>query len=403
MTSQESKNTEKISFIIAFVGVIIALEPISDGLKSIGIDLSIDVDFGFAEYNILLLFYITFGLLLLSLYVYALDYVRYGFTIFDHITMLKHLQPIANTFYFFAVISPIAYLTIIATVKIYKMVPVLNADGLALVNFIVGLIMVLIGFYITGVIFLASWRQINESNQAKEEHLDESAFNSMNEARQLVDKRLWNLSIIEVYRSLELSINKKLLELGIDARKIPFHRSIGILSTQGVLTADEADKLNYVRGLRNESVHSSIKFSEDEALDAIKIINDILPKLETVTTRGLAFENEIFEALRGENGLFPGDHMFREKPDQGCDIKVEGLNYKYLIEIKSKGRARIINSALKQMKRIPQDGAVRYIIIVPKTEDAIDLKDADAKVLYYDSEKHEFKNLDEIHNWVHEN
>ena len=89
------------------------------------------------------------------------------------------------------------------------MVPVLNADGLALVNFIVGLIMVLIGFYITGVIFLASWRQINESNQAKEEHLDESAFNSMNEARQLVDKRLWNLSIIEVYRSLELSVNKK--------------------------------------------------------------------------------------------------------------------------------------------------------------------------------------------------
>lgn len=388
MISPESKNTEKTSFIIAFVGVIIALDPIKDNLKNI------NIDFGFAEYNILLLFYITFSLLLLSLYVYALDYVRYGFKSFDRITSFKYLLPIANVFYFIAVLSPLIYLIMMGTAKIYVMV--INTPQLEII------VTLLTPLIFTILSSLASWRQTKESNQAEEEYLDESASYSMNEARQLVEKRLWSLSIVEAYRSLELNTDKKLLELGIDARKISFSRSIGILSAHGVLTADDAEKLSYVRGLRNKAVHSSIEFSGDESSNAIKIINNLLPKLETATTRGLAFENEIFEVLRGKKGLFPEDHMFREKPDQKYDIKVECPNYNYLIEIKSKGGARIINKALEQMKKISQDAGVRYIIVVPKAEDAIDLKDLNAKVLYFDSEKHEFENRDEIYNWIHE-
>jgi HEPN domain-containing protein len=391
MVSPELKITEKTSFLIALVGVIIALEPIKDDLNKI------NIDFGFANYSIIVPLYITFALLLLSLYVYALDYVRYGFKKLDSLTWFKNLQFIANSLYFIAILSPIIYLTTWGIVKIYRIIPILNINLPQLETFIFPLISVLISLFST----FAAWRQNKEYNQAEEEHLDESASNSMNEARQLVEKRLWNLSIVEVYRSLELSISKKLLELGIDSKKIPFFRSIDILLKHSILTVDEVNKLKYIKELRNKAVHSSVEFSSDEASDVIQTINDILPKLETVTTSGSLFEKEIFEALSGENGFFPKHHVFLQKLGQEYDIKAEGPNYNYLIEIKLTRNPTIIIRALEKLKKISSETNIRYIIVVPNVEEVIDLKDENAKVLYYDSEKHEFKNREEIYGWIY--
>lgn len=392
MVSSELKITEKTYFVIALVGVIIALEPFKDDLKNI------NIDFGFANYNILVPLYTTFALLILSLYIYALDYVRYGFKKLDGLTWFKYLQYTANSLYFIAILSPIVYLATWGFVKIYRMIPILNIGLPQLAAFIFPLISIVL----SSLSILAAWRQTKELNQAEEEHLEDSASNSMNEARQLVEKRLWNLTIIEVYRSLELSISKKLLELGFDAKKIHFVRSINILLNRGVLTTDEANMVNYIRELRNKAVHTSIEFSEEEASTAIENIKDILPKLETLTTGGYYFENEIIEALSGEKGFFPEHHLISQKRDHGYDIKAEGPDYNYLIEIKLTIDPNVIIKSLEKLKTISLENNIRYIMVVPKIKEAVDLKDVNARVLYFDHEKREFVNREEIYDWIYE-
>ena len=359
---------------------------------------NINIDFGFANYSILVLIYITFALLLISIYFYALDYVRYGFKKLDGLILFKYLQTIADSFYFIAILSPIIYSVAWGIVRIYKMFPKLNInDPLLEASFF---FLISIGLSIFSI--SAALRLNKESNQAKEEYLDESASNSMNEARQLVDKKSWNLSIVEAYHSLELSISKKLIELGIDAKKISFFRSIDILLRHGILTIDEANRLNYIRKLRNKAAHTSIDFSEEEVSEVIETINVILPKLETVTRNSSLFEKEIFKALSGEMGLFPKHHLFLQKLRQGYDIKAEGPNYNnYLIEIKLTRNPTIIFKALEKLKEISFENNIRYIIVVPKAEETIELNDVAAKVLYYDIEKHEFENRDEIYDWIY--
>ena len=392
MASSELKITDKSSFLIAIVGLMIALEPIKDDLKDI------NIDFIFVNCSILVLIYVTFALLLFSIYFYALDYVRYGFKILDGLSLFKYLQTIADSFYFIAILSPIIYSVAWGIIRIYKLFPNFNINNPQLE----ALFFLLSSIVLSIFSILAAWKQNKESNQAKEEDLDESALNSMNEARQLIDKKSWNLSIIEAYHSLELSISKKLIELGIDAKKIPFFRSIDILLKHGVLTIDEANKLNDIRKLRNKAVHASIAFSEEEVSEVIENINDILPKLKTPTRSGSLFEKEIFKALSGEGGLFPKHHLFRQKSDQGYDIKAEGPNYdNYLIEIKFTRNHMVVYKVLDALKKISSGNNVRYIIVVPKTERPIKLNGDDAKVLYYDFEKHEFENRDEIYNWIY--
>ena len=392
MVSSELKIPEKTFFVIALVGVIIALEPFKDDLKNI------NIDFGFANYSILVPLYVTFALLILSLYIYALDYVRYGFKKLDGLTWFKYLQYIANSLYFIAILSPIIYLATWGIVKIYRMIPILNINLPQLETFIFPLISIVISL----LSIFAAWRQTKELNQAEEENLEDSASNSMNEARQLVEKRLWNLTIVEVYRSLELSISKKLLELGFDAKKIPFIRSIDILLNRGVLTTDEVNRVIYIRELRNKAVHTSIEFSEEEASTAIENIKDILPKLETLTTSGYYFENEILKALSGEMGLFPEHQLFPQKRGQEYDIKAEGPDYNYLIEIKLTKNPKIIIEALEKLKKIYLGNNIRYIIVVPQTKEAVDLKDVNTRLLYYDLEKREFVNRKEIYDWIYE-
>ena len=392
MVSSELKITEKTYFVIALVGVIIALEPFKDDLENI------KIDFGFVNCSILVPLYFTFALLILSLYIYALDYVRYGFKKLDGLTWFKYFQYIANYLYFIAILSPFFYLALWGIVKIYRLIPILNIRLPELEIIIISLISI-----ITSIITLfASWRQTKELNQAKEEILEDSASYSMNEAQQLVVKKMWNLTIVEVYRSLELSIAKKLLELGFDAKKIPFIRSIDILLNRKVLTVDEVNKIIYIRELRNKAVHTSIEFSEEEASTAIENIKDILPKLETLTTSGYDFENEIYNALSGKMGLFHEHQLFLQKRGQKYDIKAEGPDYNYLIEIKLTENPKIIREVLEKLKTISLGNNIRYIIVVPQTMEAVDLKDVNARLLFYDLEKHDFVNRKEIYDWIYE-
>jgi HEPN domain-containing protein len=252
------------------------------------------------------------------------------------------------------------------------------------------------------VSIIAAWRKNKEERIAKEELLDESATNAVSEARKLVDRRMWSLSIIEAFRSLELSLNKKLIDLGFDSRQFQSFRAVEILAQKEILSKEDLRDIHYIRDARNKAAHSSIDFSEKEAEEILSIVKRLLPKLETTANKVGSLERNIIQALIGENGLFPKDnlHIQNSAQDLGYYAKGRGPNHDYMIEIKLTRNVYAVRHSFHQLKNIMKQND-RLLFIVPKEMKPLNIGDDNARLLYYDTETGQFTNKDEIYNWIY--
>ncbi len=383
---------EKTAFVVGLLGVVVAMAPFKDALAQS------QLNFGFAHVSVLALMYISLGILFLSTYVFALEYVRDGFKLLDNLPVFRYLQLFGNVLYFVAILSPFIYLFLWLVVQLYLLIPspTLNLKKAATWFSVATSLLAFI------LSVLAAWRQYKGQMIAKEESLDASAISAASEAKKLVENRMWSLSIIEAFRSLELSLNKKIVTLGIDTRTIPSFRAAQILARNEVISKDDLRRIEYVRDLRNRAAHSSVEFSEEEALEVLDIVKRVLPKLETAVPRGQMFEDQVFNALVSKNGLFLHHHFFPQYgvQDTGFDAKAEGPGYTYLIEIRLSANPRILRKALEQLKHFgsPQH---RLLLVVPGDASQVPLDGDNAKVLYYDSEQDRFTNRDEIYRWIY--
>lgn len=385
---------DKTAFVIGLLAVVLALAPFRDSLAQC------QLDFGFANISILTLAYISLGILFLATYVFALEYVKDGFKIFDNLPVFRYLQLSGNVLYFIAILSPLIYLLIWIFIQLLLLIPfpALNLKEYSIwFSSFVSIILLIVSFS-------AALRKNRQQVNAKEESLDASAIDAVTEAKKLVEKRMWSLSIIESFRSLELSLNKKIVELGIDTKTIPSFRAAEILEKNGIISKEDIRRIQYVRDLRNRSAHSSIEFSEDEALEVLNIVKALLPKLETAAPKGRMFEDRVFEALISQNGLFLKHHFFPQQKSQNSafDAKGEGPLYNYLIDIKLSTNHRILRKALDQLRLFagPQD---RLLLVVPQEASPVPCEEENAKVLYYDADHNQFTNKDEIYRWIYGN
>jgi hypothetical protein len=95
---------DKSAFVVGLLGVVVALAPFKDSLARS------QLNFGFAYVSVLTLIYISLGVLFLSTYVFALEYVKDGFKSLDNLPVFRYLQLIGNLLYFVAILSPFIYL-----------------------------------------------------------------------------------------------------------------------------------------------------------------------------------------------------------------------------------------------------------------------------------------------------
>ncbi len=383
---------DKIAFAVGLLGVMVALAPFKDTLEQS------QLNFGFAYVSVLTLIYLSLGLLFLSTYVFALDYVKDGFRFLDNLPVFRYLQISGNVLYFVAVLSPFIYLFLWIAVQLYLLIPFPALDlqkfsgSLSVIVSVVSLLLSL----------RAAFRKNREQMIAKEESLDASAVSAANEAKKLAENRMWSLSIIEAFRSLELSLNKKIVERGVDARTIPSFRAAEILAKTNAISKEDYQKIQYIRGLRNRAAHSSVEYSEAEALEVLDIVKRLLPKLETKIQRGRAFESRVFDALVSNNGLFLRHHFFPQSglQEHGYDAKGEGPNYTYLIEIKLSPNPNVLRKAVDQLRRFagPKD---RVLLVAPHEAPDIPIDGDNTRVLYYDIERNEFTNREQIYRWIY--
>ncbi len=391
---------EKASFVLALVVLLIAIVPYHNELSKI------KVNFGFVNTDILILICISLVLLAASLYLYTLDYARYGFKKLEGLLIFKYLQVMANALYLLAVVSPIIYLLIWVAYSLFKLILLINIIHLYIpdIRNILGYLSAIVAIAATVIFCIVSWLQMKDRILAQEESIDEDTSEATIKVHKLIDKKMWALVIIEGFKTLELNARKKLLEIGIEAERIPFLRSIEILKQHGILTEEELDKINFIRMLRNKAIHTETTFEEYQAKDTIQDINKILPKFETSTTSAFMFEKGAIEALggtRGKRGLFLRHHIFLEPHarDLGYDAKAEGPNYTYLIAVKLAKNPLVIENVIKQLKCANKTSS-RLIIIVPTATSNIDIHDPDVKILYYNAIKKEFENYTDVYNWI---
>lgn len=290
---------DKISFIVAFLGVVVALAPFKDSLQNI------PVNMGLYSPSLLELIYLSLALLFLSTYLYAVDYIRYGFKALDSFKIFKYIQIAGDTLYLLAVVSPIIYLSTWLVVKVAILIPSTTAAfkvSSQLTSTLVSVISLVFTVY-------ASWIQNKEMKKVKEQLLEDSSLTAENEAMALIEKNQWNLAIIEAFRSVELAINKNLVDLGIEPSRMPMARGLDLLIKQGIITKDDYNKIQYIRELRNKAAHSTIEHSKDEALEVMNIVKEIVPKIDTAGSSYYNFEKKALSALAGGNGLFVKHHF----------------------------------------------------------------------------------------------
>lgn len=383
---------DKISFVMAFLAAIIALAPFKDVLQTTVIS------FGTHNSSVLTLCYISFGMLFISAYLYAIDYVRYGFKFLDGLKIFRYIQIAGDSFYLLAIISPFIYFIIWCITKIVMSIPaekVRIEEYSSLLNTLLTVVSLSLSIY-------ASWFQNKEQRKAKEELLDESSVNAENEAKNLVERNQWNLAIVESYRSLELAINKKLIDLGVDPSRIPMYRSIEILIKNGIIDQSEYQKILFLRDLRNKAVHSVLEHTKEDAINAIKTVKQILPRLETSLSNYSFFENRVLSALTSSSGFFPKHHFFtyfdQKKPE--FDARAEGPNFEYIIEVKMSQNPTIIRKAWDRLKKHEATGR-RFLVVVPHDIPKVELPNDNVRIAYFNPETGSFENKDEIYKWIY--
>jgi len=383
---------DKIAFVIAFLGVIIAITPFTEILKNI------TIEYGNIRVNIITLVYIPLAILFLAVYFYALDYLKYGFKIFDGIALFRYFQIIGDTFYFLAIISPFVYFIIWIVAKVCFLLPLPNIN-LAKYSY---LIPILISF-ISALTSLYAAKYLNrERRKTLEESLDESSIKAENEVKNLVEKKLWNLSIVKAFRSLELTINKRLIELGVDPSRITTFRAINFLLQNGIIDRKDSQKIQYIRELRNKAVHSNTKFTKKEAIEVVNITKALIPKLEISIPRYSFFENRVFESLLSKDGFFSKKHFYTQSKfgNRIFDALAKGPNYEYIIEVKMTKNPKIILKTLNQIEEYAKSN-VRALIVVPHSNYKIATKRESIRILYYDIENDKFTNREEVYDWIH--
>ena len=134
--------------------------------------------------------------------------------------------------------DPVRLSTTYFLIQVISLIPFKNIP-IEIISYITNILAVIatIMFFIRATI-----RQRRYQSAVKEEDLENSSINAELEAKRMFEQKNWNLTILESFRSLELVINKKLIDFGIDSKRLPMSRTLDLLVRNGVLNLEDFQK-----------------------------------------------------------------------------------------------------------------------------------------------------------------
>jgi len=269
-TTEELKFNEKAGFIVALFVAFIALNFYSSAFSNIELYL------GPYKYPLMYLFNIMLAALFISVYFFALDYVRTGSM--RGWKIFRYFQTLGNIWYAFSlIILPVVFLIHGVSYGI-NLLTTLPEDYAFIVSAVLG--------FITGIIsMLISVKSGNTiTKKQREEEVKRIQIieeESLKQAEELFKESFYAPALIEMGRVIEIVLQKRLLkEKNIDAKRYNLPQLITLAIKNKLIDSKIENSINEIRVMRNKAAHLDTTFSEKDALWALSETNKILKILD---------------------------------------------------------------------------------------------------------------------------
>ncbi len=382
------KLSDKTEFILAFAALVLGLSGISSGIRDVRVNL------GFSTHSLWELGLVVFSLLFFSIYLYALDSIRYGISVIEDWKIFKLLKRVADISYLLAIMFPLLIFFIWLGVLALNHIPVKYLrDNISTISAIFSILSTLFSL-------ISSWKHLQEKEKIVYEKIDEKTSQLILETNKLLERKDWRLAVIEAFRLLELMFKDKALDIGIDTNKLPFVRLIHVFVDKEILNKPQAAKLDHVRELRNLAVHSSEKITKEQAAFVTDVIGEVTKSLSSTRFIGGYFEGNVMDAL---SKLFPKHHIFPQYNlgnGNRADFMAEGPRHNYYVEVKMVESGSLVRRAFRQLHSTLGEKD-RGILVLPIEAEQIVSEDSRIKIAYFDIQNGEFANQQIIYNWIY--
>lgn len=386
--------SEKTSFILAFAAILVGFSQLKTSLESI------ELNYVFISANAWTISLFSFVLLSISIYLYALDSIRYGFPSFEENRVLtklfKFIQILANSFYLFAIILPLMCILFYGLVSGIQLLPVQYIRESSIFASIVTSISTFI------VSFLISKAQLKLRVEKEFEIIQEKISDLNILRKELNSQKKWADLVLDNFKALELMFAGRTRVLGIDASKVPFNRLIRLLLSENIITELQVSKLERVREIRNIALHSNESIAKSQADFVNKVVIELQERLlpQTPTQTSARFFQKMVKAplivLFGDVEIVEQPILLKNKR---TEYIARDESRTYYIEVTLADQKKYIDETLERVKKYLDKGD-RGILVLPKSDINYISKYKNIKILYFDLQNHTFINGEEIKSWI---
>ena len=268
--AEDFKFSEKTGFIVALFAAFIALNIYSEVLKNVKLFL------GPYEYPISYLFNLMLLILFISVYFYALDYMRTGSL--NEWKIFKYFKQIGNIGYAFSlIILPVILFFHVISYGI-NLVTNISPDVQYILTAILGFIIGVISFFIAFKSGQAITIRQRDEEVKRIQNVEEQA---LEQAESLFKGEFYAPALIEMGKVLELALQKRLLKVKkFDVKRFNSPQLIDFALKNQLIDQNVVSSIREIRSLRNKAAHLDIKFSKKDAQWALDETNKILEILD---------------------------------------------------------------------------------------------------------------------------
>ena len=262
----------KIAFAVALLAALFTITPI---LSDIGA-------WGYEVFSLTLrvkhLYYFLSAILTLAVYIYGLQFLIER--------QFKQLRVTGDIFYAIALVSPPLYVSLyLITLFTGLLAKLFQAPGAAdiLKNFIA----VLIGMFATElgrrIVKLFS----KKDRQERVENIQKEEVSILARAKQLFNDGYYDVTIVECFKVIELTVRKSLVARDIPVYGKTFRDLIEKARHQELLSPENFEKIDQLRRLRNSISHSpqNTSITREQAEDTLATTDRILAAIESTLER----------------------------------------------------------------------------------------------------------------------
>lgn len=256
---------DKAVFVLGFLAIFIALSPFKQELSKININIG-----GSEDFNLLGALVVFTALLIISVYLYALDYTKYNFPKYQNSIIFRWIIPLANLFYSLAIWFPLMIILMmiinigpIKTFINYAKVPIIWIDLFLI------FILLIIGIY-------KALKNKDNGDEEKSNLLEESRIKSLYKSLALIKKDFYGEALIEVYKAIEQYIKERLLsEKRYTTKYMPMRELLDLAYKNKLIDTKDMIMIKDLQGLRNKAVHSFKIISKENAEFGIEVAKKV--------------------------------------------------------------------------------------------------------------------------------